>query len=206
MKLQFIDIQETKTGRRSHFSLGGNHSAPGALWVSGGLAHGAEFKPASELDRRKLAEHYAGPELAALRGALERMTGEFLTLIAFVPGEKEFSDRRAAAFHECLNQARAAIGKHDAPSAETMRAALELITECGNRRPLELGDLAKIKAIAARALCGTWPGVAEKFPHDVCPKCRAASVPAEAVPDQALRGCRECGNVWTENLNQPAAA
>lgn len=42
----------------------------------------------------------------------------------------------------------------------------------------------------------------EHFRHDVCPKCGQPYVPAEKVPDQTLRGCRECGEVWTEDLSR----
>lgn len=45
-------------------------------------------------------------------------------------------------------------------------------------------------------------GPAEHFPHDVCPKCTTPSVPAEKVPDQALRGCPKCEHVWMEDLSQ----
>jgi hypothetical protein len=43
----------------------------------------------------------------------------------------------------------------------------------------------------------------ERFPHDVCIKCRTKSVPAEAVPDQSLRVCTRCGDAWFEDLNEP---
>ncbi len=36
------------------------------------------------------------------------------------------------------------------------------------------------------------------FEHENCPECEANSVPAEAVLEQALRGCNECGHVWFE--------
>jgi uncharacterized Zn finger protein len=38
----------------------------------------------------------------------------------------------------------------------------------------------------------------EHFEHENCPECEANSVPAEAVLEQALRGCNECGHVWFE--------
>jgi Zn-finger nucleic acid-binding protein len=43
----------------------------------------------------------------------------------------------------------------------------------------------------------------EHYYHDACPKCGANSVPAEKVPDQALRGCPKCEYVWFENLDKP---
>jgi hypothetical protein len=39
---------------------------------------------------------------------------------------------------------------------------------------------------------------AEHFSHDQC--CGRASIPAEGVLDQILRGCEKCGRVWTEDL------
>jgi NADH pyrophosphatase NudC (nudix superfamily) len=41
----------------------------------------------------------------------------------------------------------------------------------------------------------------EHFQHDVCPCCGTKSVPAEKVPDQALRGCPKCEHVWYEDLD-----
>jgi hypothetical protein len=41
----------------------------------------------------------------------------------------------------------------------------------------------------------------EHFKHDACPECGAASLPAEKVPDQTLRGCPNCGHTWFEDLN-----
>lgn len=38
----------------------------------------------------------------------------------------------------------------------------------------------------------------DNFPHEPCPDCGNPSVPAEGVPDQALRGCLVCDNVWYE--------
>jgi predicted nucleic acid-binding Zn-ribbon protein len=43
----------------------------------------------------------------------------------------------------------------------------------------------------------------EVFPHDGCPECGHPSVPYEGVPDQQLRGCPKCENVWFENLDEP---
>lgn len=43
----------------------------------------------------------------------------------------------------------------------------------------------------------------EHFKHDVCPVDGSPSIPAEGVPDQALRGCRKCGHVWFEDLDSP---
>lgn len=45
--------------------------------------------------------------------------------------------------------------------------------------------------------------VAEHLPHDECHKCGQASVPAEGVPDQTLRGCPQCEDTWLEDLNAP---
>jgi hypothetical protein len=43
----------------------------------------------------------------------------------------------------------------------------------------------------------------EHFDHDDCPECGGPSTPAEGVPDQMLRGCAECGEVWCEDLSEP---
>ena len=43
----------------------------------------------------------------------------------------------------------------------------------------------------------------EHFEHDDCCKCGIPSVPAEGVPDQTLRGCTKCGDVWFEDLGEP---
>ena len=45
----------------------------------------------------------------------------------------------------------------------------------------------------------------EHFDHENCPECGAKSVPAENVPDQALRGCPECMIVWFEGSQQTEA-
>lgn len=46
--------------------------------------------------------------------------------------------------------------------------------------------------------------MSERYPHDVCPKCGAPSVPFEGVPDQSLRGCLVCSHEWFEDLTRPA--
>lgn len=38
----------------------------------------------------------------------------------------------------------------------------------------------------------------EHYGHDECPRCHVASVPAEGVPDQSLRGCPRCHETWVE--------
>ena len=38
--------------------------------------------------------------------------------------------------------------------------------------------------------------------HDDCPKCGTPSTPGEGVPDQALRGCPNCGETWFEDPEQ----
>ena len=43
----------------------------------------------------------------------------------------------------------------------------------------------------------------ENYIHDQCIKCDIASKPAENVPDQSLRFCPKCGEVWFEDLNEP---
>lgn len=45
-------------------------------------------------------------------------------------------------------------------------------------------------------------GTAERFEHEACPECGGPSVPAEKVPDQALRGCPRCGHTWFERANE----
>lgn len=50
----------------------------------------------------------------------------------------------------------------------------------------------------------TKPKIKELHPHDVCPQCDSPSVPAHGEPDQTLRGCEKCGNVWVEELSRPA--
>ena len=46
------------------------------------------------------------------------------------------------------------------------------------------------------------PAASEHFSHDICPRCGAASVPLENVPDQSGRGCPACGSEWFEDLSQ----
>lgn len=41
--------------------------------------------------------------------------------------------------------------------------------------------------------------VDENYGHDECPRCHIASVPAEGVPDQELRGCPRCHETWVED-------
>jgi hypothetical protein len=45
--------------------------------------------------------------------------------------------------------------------------------------------------------------IQEKHLHDICPKCKIASVPVDGVPDQAFRGCPQCHRVWTEDTSRP---
>lgn len=45
--------------------------------------------------------------------------------------------------------------------------------------------------------------VVEQVEHDDCPNCGTPSIPAEGVPDQSLRGCEDCGEMWFEDLNEP---
>lgn len=52
-------------------------------------------------------------------------------------------------------------------------------------------------------MLSTVAALLERFPHDQCPKCGAASVPFEGIPDQSLRGCPECEHSWFEDLNKP---
>ena len=39
----------------------------------------------------------------------------------------------------------------------------------------------------------------EVYEHDECSICHVPSVPAEGVPDQALRGCPRCHDTWMED-------
>ena len=43
MELQWIDVHEPETGRKSSISFGGKRSMPGCLRIVGGLSHGSEI-------------------------------------------------------------------------------------------------------------------------------------------------------------------